>query len=658
MTADPKEFWSAFGDDSAFVEVTCEDTGSLAYEVLNTYGIPVEDSIGGNLTNLDIKRMDAIQVIRMSLLEESANSGQIYEPIMNSDGRVEFVALGTFTGLSGGDVYYELQTGTYREVCGGVMVTGGRPLAYRRPIGWHPIWQNGPKKIYDTGQMITSCVKKDFSQQATIVFTDPHLDSRYEDGIDNLYEITNRNPYDSIMGYARYIWWPTADVDTDTTITRQDTAKILLQMPDVSMGTFERRPTYSDQLFDNPSCLEESTFEPSDPETGVKVEIPDDFRYESVRGTQVDKFQNILDVYVVGLDIAHIQGRPVSKAAAVSENPGPESTTVEITINTTYKKFTKLQKGVHYVVAYIDLETGFKQPYIVFVNNLRTTDPAVKRILGTEPTSYSIDPECAYANEVNDDVGMGYILPTTETGGILVDEIHVSVLLETPSIEVYNPDGENQRAAEIAEELEYLVAPMVVVEEPSPVAFNGQLIDLTQGIKDNDPTTAQDFSDTDLEQALDQMSGNGMSLTLTFLDESQCARLSGALYDYMNSGDGTEATYVCAPGTDVQLGGTAPNGGIVNSINYSYQDSNSYTISVNAGPTILGNFSQVDGGPSPKTIEEVSAKGTIIQDMGNHIFFKVRIDGIGERVAVNMAPTVLRQGDKVQCSIHNNPVET
>ena len=195
------------------------------------------------------------------------------------------------------------------------------------------------------------------------------------------------------------------------------------------------------------------------------------------------------------------------------------------------------------------------------------------------------------------------------------------------------------------------------MEEPNPIAFNGQLIDQTQGIRDHDPTTAQSFTDTDLEKAMDLMSGNGITLSLTFLNAEQCVKLSDALFDYMNSGDGTESTYICGPETEVRLGGTAPNGGIVNSINYSYQDSNSYTISVNAGPVIMGNFAQVDGGPSQKMMEEVSAKGTIIEDMGNHIHFKVRIDGIGDRIAINMCPSILRVGDKVQCSVHNNPVE-
>jgi hypothetical protein len=151
--------------------------------------------------------------------------------------------------------------------------------------------------------------------------------------------------------------------------------------------------------------------------------------------------------------------------------------------------------------------------------------------------------------------------------------------------------------------------------------------------------------------------GGGMTLTLSFLDENQVVRLSGALYEYMNSGDGVESTYVCGPNCDPDLGGTGPNGGIINSITYSYQDSNSYTVSVNCGPKLVGGMSQVTGGPSPKAAESFSAKGTIIQDMGNHVYFKVRVDGFKDVVAVNMTPTVLRTGDKVNVSIHNNPVE-
>jgi hypothetical protein len=69
-------------------------------------------------------------------------------------------------------------------------------------------------------------------------------------------------------------------------------------------------------------------------------------------------------------------------------------------------------------------------------------------------------------------------------------------------------------------------------------------------------------------------------------------------------------------------------------------------------------MSQIEGGPSPMRSEDISAVGTIIQDMGNHVNFKVRMDGFGERIAVNLSRHILRVGDKVSCTVHNNPVES
>lgn len=655
--AGPEDFWKSFGDDSDFEEIVCDDSKNIAYEVFIQYGIQCNSQEGGGLKNIDLKRMDAIQVIKLSLLEQTAQTGVIYEPVMNSDGVVEFIGVGEDVGLSGEDIYYELQTSSYRERCGGVMVTGGRPLAYRRPLTWHPIWQNGPHEIFDTNYLVNDCVAMsgDFSQQATIVFTDPHLDSRYEDGIDNLYEITKDNPHDSIVGYAKFLNWNGYATSPDTTISRQSNSTILVKL-DLSggLGTLHRRPTY--KAGENPSCWEGTGDTPTF-DTGVRVEIPTDFRFESVRNTRVDKFQGISDVYVVGRDIKALWGVAPSDADSMLQDPEPGNANPWVSIESSIEEVFRLSRGTHYIVSYDSLEND-KQPYIIFADNSRPTDPI--GINGTEPTTFFIHPDCGYATSgetKGETTGIGLILPTSETGGVLVSEVYVTLLLDTPSIVVYNPDGRNNKAYSIAEKLEYLVAPIIVVEEPTPVAFNGTLIDPTQSKQDHDPTTAQDFSDTDYEKALDLMEGNGTSLSLSFLDSDGCRKLSESLFDYLNSGDGTEATYVCGPGADVRIGGTAPNGGIVNSITYSYQDSNSYTISVNAGPTVVGGFAQIDGGPAPKSTEEFSAKGTILQDMGNHIYYKVRIDEIGDRYAVNMAPTVLRVGDKVQCSIHNNPVE-
>jgi hypothetical protein len=657
MSGPADKFWATFGTSAAFAEVKCSgDSGSLAADVLSTYGIRCGSTIGGNLPNLDIKRMDAIQVIKLSLLEASANDGQIYEPIMSSEGVVDFVAIGGETGLSGGDVYYEIQTGTYKESCGGVMIIGAMPLAARKEVVWKPIWQGGEKAIYDTTLLVNEhCLSDEFSQQATIVFNDPHLDSKYEDGINNLYELTSKNPYDHILGYANYIDWPGAETDKDAVIKKEDTAKILLPLPAGTLGTLVTRPPLDTMGYDNPGCYELGGVTVQNIEEGVRVEIPTAFRFESVRGTNVDKLQSVSDVYVIGIEISDMRGVPRSDADAANPMPEKGSAICTIKMKKSYKECFKLSKGSHYVVGYSEEEQ--KTPYIIFIDNTRTYDPI--KIDGKIPTQFNISPDSVWTNN-GSPTGEGIILPTGGTHGILVTSIFVSVLLDTPSIVVFHPDGKNRKARSIAETLTYWVTPLVSVELPRPIAFNGQILNTQDSIIDHDPTTTQNLEDTEYEKALDEMQGNGMSLNLSFLNSDQCQKLSGALHSFLNSADsgGTESTFVCGPETEAFLGGTGPNGGIVNSITYSYQDSNSYTISVNTGSTILGDMSQVEGGASPMRSEDISAVGTIIQDMGNHVNFKVRMDGFGERIAVNLSHHILRVGDKVSCTVHNNPVES
>jgi hypothetical protein len=651
-------FWSEFCDTTRYVDVACEFSteGSLATKVLTSFGIPCTSTIGGTLDNIDIKQMDAIQVLKMSLLEASAISDPavIYEPVMGSDGVVDFKAVGRgATNSFIDEVYYDIQTGTYTEACTGVMIIGGKPLTVRKSLNWLPIWgTEGQYEIYETGYMFNSCAKGDFNQYATIIYNDPHLVSEYEDGIENLYEITKDNPYDSIIGYAYYLSWPDWATDKEAIITRTDSAKILIKLETNSVGTMNKRPHADAGFNEDPNCYEGMTGDEIDYEDGVLVPLPENFRFASVRGTTVDKFSGISGVYVLGREVSDLRGVP--KTPLDADSPTGEFN-VMVSLEKNYNEIFTLQVGSHYQVAY----DNDKNPYIVFADNTRVTDPIKFPDGGS--VDFIIHPDCIYSLDGGtSESHTGVILPTGLTKGILVEEIYVGVELDTPAINIYHPDGWNNRALEIAESLEYLITPLVVVDAPPPIAVNGSEIDQTESKADHDPTTAQDFTDTPLELAHDSMSaGGGMTLTLSFLDLAGCEKLSGAIYNHLNSHTlgATESTYICGPDADPELGEAAPNG-IVNSITYSYQDSSAYTISVNGGPMLVGGLlSQLDGGPTMKATEAVSAKGTIIQDLGNHIHFKVHIDGFGDRVALNMVPAVLRVGDIVNVSVHNNPVE-
>lgn len=647
-------FWEAYGDSSLFIEVECEGDGSLAAKVLNYYGVPCNDTSGGELRDIDIKHMDALSVVKLSLLEEASKSGSFIELIVNNNGVVEFKAIGNYGG-NVSDIYYTIQSMSYKEECKGVMVKGRKSRPIRKNVEWKEIWGVSGKEIYNTSKMRSNCLKEKFQQYATIVFNDPHLDSSFEDGIDNLYEITKDNPYDVILGYAKFKNPPENLVTIDTTITYNDKCSIPIHVnteggiPDI--GGLVNPPTFQSSLYDEACWAGLGKDVPFSANKGMYVPIPEKFRFEQIRGTQVDKFENISQVYLIGMPIDSLISRPKTDADTIGED---QAYYIWASINKPSTTLIRLQEGKHYVIAYEDAGGNFKQPYIVFANNSRINDPAVYGY----NKEFFIDKTCAYYQEHYTNTDIGTILPLEETKGFLVTDIWACVDLRTPCIEIYDPDGEGERAQKIAEELEYYITPLVITDEPAPIAFNGSLIDQVDGIKDHDPTTVQNFDETELERVLDIMDGGGLSISLSFLDEAQTIKLSEVLYNYMNSGSGVETTYICGPNCNPMLGGYGPSGGVINSINYSYTDGGSYTISVNEGPRLIGNMAQIDSGPAIKMSESVSMRGIVIQDLGNSIHYKVRIDGLlADRYAISCCYDIIRVGDVVQCTLHNSPVE-
>lgn len=644
----PEEFWPGFSEsEDVSMPQECGG-GSLASDVLTTFGIAHVGQAGGPLKNLDIKHMDAENVIKLSLLETAATSDPT-EMIVNEDGVVEFVQIGSGDGI-GGDVYYQIQSSTYVESCKGVMVTGGKPLPTRKKPEFKEIWGDGPKEIYNAFWVSENGMSENFSQYATIVFDDPQLTTQYKDGIDNLYEMVT--PWETIIGYARYINWPDSKDSPDTTVERANTSTIpiLISGPennvvyDAPLGTLQKRPPMAE--IDGIPLGPGPTVSASD---GIKIPIPDCFRYDTIRGDKVDRLIGIHSVIIVGRKVHTLIGIPSSDVDAVAgSTAGAGQAKIMTCIDSMKDSMYTLKAGDHYAIAYEDNE-----PSVVFASNARAFDPAE---FGSNVT-VQVDTNSAFASgEILSNVS---ILPTGGTDGYLVKQIIVLVNLQTPCINIYDPRP--GKAMEIAEGLTYQLAALISVEEPAPIAFNGNIIDQTQGIRDHDPSTKQSFTDTDHERAMDTMDGGGgMAVTLSFLDEAGCAQLSTALFDYLNKGNGSVTTYICGPNACPKLGGMAgDSASVINDISYSYSDSNSYTISATSGPILLGGMSNLAGGVTAKTTENVPSTGIVIQDVGNHVHFKVALDGCGlaPLLAINTAPKVIRVGDRVSCTVHNNPIE-
>lgn len=644
--ANNNDFWQSFGDSSAYQEVEDGFTGSLASDVVEAYGLRCKtSSIGGSLSSLDIKHMDALQLIKISLLQDSIqNNHGPYEAYVDyADGSVEFREVGSYSaGVS--DIYFETQTSTYVERCSGVLITGKKPLIKRLEKLWISILDNA--EIYDMTAMVSNCNKTGFSATAYIIYEDPNLTTNYNDGIDNLYEITD--PFESIVGYGKMINSPELIERNNINVTHSRQASVPILVPE-AIQTLIRRPAVptEEESLDS-SCWAVYSEEV---EGGVEIPIDSKFRYTTNYGTIQDNFIQISKVFVIGIELSQCGSKPVSDASMERAMKGIDTEVdheVWVRIDDTQKKAIMLKEDIDYVINYSDGEN----PMIQFANNSRTYDKAK---YGAD-TIYKVNPQCSYANGRTMLTEKGTILPQGDSG-ILVEEVWVMADLDTPSIIINDPEGQ---AYDIAVNFEYYLMPIILYDEPPPIGFNGRLIDQRDQIADKDPRTRQNFSQTEMEQVMNQLDGGGgFSLTLSFLEKEEVIALSSMLYKYMNGGNGIETVYTCGPDCNPKLGGYHSSGGVINKISYSYTDSGAYTVSVNESSRLIldTDLVGISGGPYFKKSESPSVKGTVIADLGNHIHYRVRVDGFGEKIAINCQSDVLRVGDKITCTIHNNPVE-
>lgn len=645
-------YWEFFGNKDIFSEVLHEKTGSIAEDVLQELNVPhVSAGIGGPLKNLDIKLMDPLSVIKLSLMEYFANSGVFYEPIVNTDGNVEFVSLGK--GNPSLDIYRTIHSNVYNEKVCGVLVQAGRPIPERKGIEWKPVW-GSTKEIIETDQFMTCCMRDKIKQYSLIVFDDPHLSTSYEDGIDNFYEINQENPYDVMLGWAYWLN-PGDNVDEDTNIDYVETCELPI-LVGKSLGTLKKPPSDPN---DDVNCLEGQQ-ESADPDDGVKIPLSSSRRFETVRGVMVDKFIKVTGVYVVGYKLKRCYGQPKNPKAGTGESSS-SNTDVKISFSSTRNSIFKLNEGTNYVIAFEEFSEGVpKEPHIVFANQSRKNDNGR---YGDNSRAYVLNCSVDIPDESKDGYKIsdeGYIeniniLPIGGVEGIAVKEVWATVAYDSPAIVIHDPAG---KAEQIAEDLKFDISPLVVTNEPAPYAYNGLEVDLIQGKADHDPTTRQDFYDTELEIIKDELAnGNGVAVTYSFMDINQAKSLSTRLADLLDKGVGTESVHVCGPNTEVELGQSGNSGGIINSINYSYSDGGSYTISVTEGPWMAASLGGISSSFYVKQTESQSMGGVIVQDLGNHINYKVLVDGFGDVAAINCSKSILRVGDRVNCTVHNIPVE-
>ena len=666
-------FYNGFTRDSAVTDNYVPTNDSLAPKVLRACGIDYGSGIsGGALSGIDIKNMDALTVIRMSLLEAYAASNytNFVELFIDEDGQAQFKQVGSYSGEIS-DVYHSINSDDEitAEIETSVQITGKKPQVRRRVGSFVSlISEENGGKVWDTSSMLTNCSLNDVRQYACITFNDPHMQDDQSSGIAGLFHGADYTwPWERVASWVYYLD-PQLDQEASERINIKvnttSSVPILLsgarnldldgrattEDMGVDMGTLVRREV-NESLNTDANCLEGTGTNVNCGDTTVSIQLPNNLRYENVRGTQVDNFKGISKVYIVGQKLDYCQARPDKQLLESSgDYDNPDYWHIWISMRDLEPQVYTLNQGIDYAITY---NAAQQQVCIQFVNNCDFKVP-VKWGGGVD---YKVLPLCNfYALGANQE-GTGCIFPSSDgQTGYMVQQIWVQAEFNTPSVVIFDPDG---NAPEIASNLIYEAAPVIIEDYPQPIAIDGSAVDLTSNmVPDSDPTTTQALSDTDLNRKQTAMDGNQIiDITMATLDEEQIVDLSQDLKTLANKDPGLNRNYLCGPKANPKLGGTGLAGGIVNNITYNYTDMGSYTVSVTEGPSYIGNLTSVNGAPYKKMTETVTTQGRVVGYTEGSAVYEVLLDGVGVREAINSTADTPMIGDQVTVTVYNNPVE-
>jgi len=600
-----------------------DDGKSVAEAVLAAFGLS-GDTGGSSLAGYDIHNKDPYQMIQLSLAAEAfENGGQLKECYADKEGNVKFVALGTGAGPE--DIYYSVTNDTYQLECNHVLVEGYDPPPKRESRPEENLFQlvEGSEPIYHTMGAV---------MKSKTAFTEGWIEYERatEDVLKKKFEI---GPYETIfLTYAVTI--PFFE-EGSTNIQYHNTCSRFIELDD--FGEMVEAPEFKVRDFGGGVL------------GGGGVEV---------LGSDNQKFLNVKRVILYGYKLESI----LYYRAGGEGKPSPWAI-----ISTNLPNGFELRRGEDYVVNREDGRTK-----ITFANNAKES---YKNFFGIPEVEFKIhggsiqisddeviDPTATIIGHLRDGgiASAGQVVKPPKglfpvgfgEAGYAVENIFVEVEWDNPC--VYVKDDKDDITEAKLKEVKIMVIPIVIDDHPAPMAVNGDLVE--RPTKDDDPTSAQLFSQYSYQQTIDSLSGGDIRVVFPFLDEDKVGPVSNRILTLRNAAEAGDTTHVCGPNCNPDLGGAGQGGEVVNEITYSYQDSSQFVVSVNCGPLWKSMGTGWANSVRMMQVEQVSLDGTVINAMPNNADFTVMCSKIGQVNCVNGTREQIFTGDKVKVTIYNNAV--
>jgi len=195
--------------------------------------------------------------------------------------------------------------------------------------------------------------------------------------------------------------------------------------------------------------------------------------------------------------------------------------------------------------------------------------------------------------------------------------------------------------------------PIILKNLPPPMAHNGSLLPQSDLKPDYDPASTEDYSQKTTVKLLASLEASDIKVTMPFATDAQCKKISKTILD-LQKDIVKEEIYVYKPNVDIELGDKLGDG-VVNSIDYNYQDSSQFLISVTVGPMWRG-ASSWDNSVYSMNSERVELDGVVLSVYDNNSGVQVDLNKLGVMDCVNGTKHKLEKGDVVSVTVYNNPV--
>ena len=662
---------------------------------------------GSTLPGYDIKSRDAYQMIQLSLATELAK-GHLAECYADGNGLIHFYYIGESSSRVGAsDIFYQINTTTLAKPCDNVLVTGYDPPPKRFvpsfndgkfdllrffniiPTGVSPAVDTkleedkdkGKYPIYHIWGDILGPKSCDYFKEAYIEYGDISLDQdRVLQKMGYLYV----DKFETVSTYINKITVPFFNQASTSVKFGSSTPKFIALTVDGNMGS---KPDMG--KMQSPDWITQNSYVAELCRRDASTEGQADKGKQLPRSDE-KKFLGVKDVYLYGYKLKQIQLDQYRDGSSVRDTKDGK---FFVDLDTMLDEPFKLTRGQDYIIVDDSPDTdstidgSFSK--IIFASNVHPNYAGLYggSATGGDGVTIRISPASIYNKETKSPIVVTSIYdldPANLVSGVLKDgvtEVDNQIISEkviifplgdgqsgyvvnkiiviydwdNPCIAIY--DENNLATLLNAESVSIDVYLMITMDEKPPIAWTSKgstkLLDPTEVIPDPDVTTVQDLDSTEYARAFTSLETGDVKVTLPFLDAAECQTVASFIYDMQNEKI-EQTTYTLSPDAEPILGELI-DGKTINSIDYSYQDSSQYLISVNAGPRWAG-ISGWDTAVYQNKTERIQLEGIIMYVYPDNTKCQVLLEQLGMMDCINASKEILERGDRVAITVHNNPV--